>query len=255
MARDLLTVCLPPTPPGEVAAALDTVMARYSYDFEAQPGGPAWQGEWDSWHVYGGYDGDGFAVSPVHEADPRLIFDPALPSGTPRERTPSRWDGGPRELLDFAAARAPVAARAAERLRRWQEFAARHPAALTLETFVERARRDPAGYPLAQARADYFAQPLIAAADTSPEVCGLFPRFVDPLDHFRGGPGEFVRRESARVVPTNHLLTLDGRWVDGTVEDWGARLDGRTGDYYAFADDYLENLPGECLVIRLRFHF
>ncbi|MEU8927602.1 hypothetical protein AB0D10_42980 [Kitasatospora sp. NPDC048545] len=253
MARDLLTVCLPPTPPGGVTAAIAAAMAPYDYDFEEQPGGPAWQGEWDSWHVYGGHDGDGFPVSPADEADPRLIFEPTLPNGAVRQRTPSRWDGGPRALLDFDAARAPVAARAAEHWRAWQEFTEGFPPAVPFDVFAERARQDLAGYPVARARADYYGQPLITAANDSAEVCGLFPRLTDPLHHFRGTRAEFIRRETAQVVPTNHLLTLDGQWIDGTVEDWGRRI-GRSGDYHLFADAYLENLPGDCLVVRLRFH-
>ncbi|MER8182602.1 hypothetical protein [Kitasatospora sp. NPDC094015] len=254
MARDLLTVVLPPTPPGEVMAALDAAMAPFDYNFDEQPGGPAWQGKWDWWHVYGGYDGDGFRVTPEHEADPRLIFEPSMPTGTIRERTPLRWDGGPRGLLDFDAARAPVAERAAERRRAWDLFSAGYPPAVPFEDFIERARRDLTAYPVARAREDFLAQPLINAADAPGEACGLFPRMTDPLGHFRGSPEEFVQRETSRVVPTNYLLTLDGHWIDGTSDHWGSKL-GRTGDYHRFADDHLDNLAPDCLVVRMRFHF
>ncbi|MFJ9690663.1 hypothetical protein [Kitasatospora sp. NPDC101183] len=252
MSKGLLTVCLPPTPPDEVEAAIAAAMAPY--DYAEQTGGSAWQGEWDSWHIYGGYDGDGFLVSPANEADPRLIFHPTGPRGITRQRTPSRWDGGPRALLDFHAARAPVATRAAERWQEWHTFAARFPPALPFEDFIARARQDLVAYPVAQARDDYYEQPLIKEANESHEVCRLSPLLSDPIDYFGDDQAKFVRSETERVIPTNHLLLLDGRWIDGTLEDWGRDL-GESGDYHRFANEYLETLPGDCLVIRLSFHY
>ncbi len=253
MSKDLLTICLPPTPPSEVMAALDAAMAPFDYDNQ---GFEIWQGEWDSWHVYGGYDGDGFVVTSTNEADPRLIFNPSFPLGEPRERMPLRWDGGPRGLLDFAATRAPVAAAALENRLAWQRFAAGYPPATSLSEFMARAHRDPAAYPVDRARQDYFEQPVVQAVNASPETRELLPSSLDPVGYFGGSEEDFVQSVTLRVIPKNHLLTLDGHWIDGTSDHWGSKL-GLTGDYhqyYRFANDYLENLAPECLVVRARFH-
>uniref|UniRef100_UPI002F91316E hypothetical protein n=1 Tax=Streptomyces sp. NBC_01562 TaxID=2975879 RepID=UPI002F91316E len=82
----------------------------------------------------------------------------ASDSGTKINRFPDRrtrsneagcagtCDGGPRGLLDFGAARRPVAAEAARDFHAWHDFAARHPAVHPLEFFWEKHRGDPA-YP------------------------------------------------------------------------------------------------------------
>ncbi|MFI6151610.1 hypothetical protein ACIBCA_02810 [Kitasatospora sp. NPDC051170] len=84
--------------------------------------------------------------------------------------------------------------------------------------------------------------------------CGGGRAGTAAASHFRGSRAEFVRRETDLVIPTNYLLPLDGRWIDGTIDHWGRDL-GLSGDYHRFADEYLEALPGDCLVVRLRFHY
>ncbi|MBC3844498.1 hypothetical protein GXW82_43235 [Streptacidiphilus sp. 4-A2] len=67
-------------------------------------------GEWDWWHMS---SNDSLVALPPYDGDPRLLFEPSLPSGEVRPRGPLRCDGGPRGLLDFEGMRAAAAARAA----------------------------------------------------------------------------------------------------------------------------------------------
>ncbi|MFE4971298.1 hypothetical protein ACFRAR_04170 [Kitasatospora sp. NPDC056651] len=254
MSKEIVTVCLPPTPPEQVEQALAAAMAPFDYDLTPEPGGPGWQGEWDYWSIRGGFaDDEGFLVRPGHETDPRLIFEHTRPDGTARTQAPSTWDGGPRGLLDFDAARAPVTAKAAADWRTWQQFADAYPTGRPFAAFAERARHEPDTYPMERAREDFLAQPVIGAANTSATVCGTFPRYVDPIAYFHGTEEQFTRRRSAAVIPTPSLLTLDGRWINGDVRNWGEKH-GLTGDYYEFADQHLENLPDDCLVVRVWYH-
>ncbi|GAA1245146.1 hypothetical protein GCM10009665_39980 [Kitasatospora nipponensis] len=109
MTRDLITVCLPPSDPDEVSAALTAAMAPFEYD--GQPAGPGgeWQGEWDWWHVFGGDGENGLAVRPGCEDDRRLLRNPRWSDGSARPLRPARrCDGGPRGLLDLDADRSSV---------------------------------------------------------------------------------------------------------------------------------------------------
>jgi hypothetical protein len=104
-----VNVCLPPTPPQELRAALDAVMAPFDIHTPDDEWNP--DGQWDHWHIDAG-DRHRFAYRPGCDGDPRLISEPAYPSGAPRERLPLRCDGGPRGLLDFDATREAAVARA-----------------------------------------------------------------------------------------------------------------------------------------------
>lgn len=102
MSHFRVTVCLPPTPPQELRAALDAAMAPFAINTPDDESNP--DGQWDHWHIDAG-DECRFAYRPECDGDPRLIFGPTYPSGAPRERLPLHCDGGPRSLLDFDATR------------------------------------------------------------------------------------------------------------------------------------------------------
>ncbi|WP_329188421.1 hypothetical protein [Actinacidiphila glaucinigra] len=169
--------------PAAVAAAI----APYDRNSDIEP----YQGEWDHWHLGG--PGKEFTVLPGHEHDPRLIREPLTSRGEVRDWVPSLCDGGPRELLDFAAMRLHAATEAE---RRWRE------------------------------RDDFAAASL---------------KFDLPA---------FYRMEAKQAVPTEHLLTLDGVWTDGSVPS----RPGYGNEYLSFANAYLDSLAPDILVIRLRIH-
>lgn len=60
----------------------------------------------------------------------------------------------------------------------------------------------------------------------------------------------FYRMEAKQAVPTEHLLTLDGVWTDGSVPS----RPGYGNEYLSFANAYLDSLAPDILVIRLRIH-
>ncbi|MFF3875438.1 hypothetical protein [Streptomyces sp. NPDC001978] len=109
MTEFSVVVCLPPTAPGTVHAAVAAALAPY--DFNATPdGNPA--GEWDRWII----DRDPavevpFRVLPAHDGDPRLLTAARLPADDVRPLGPLECHGGPRGLLDFTGMRREAALR------------------------------------------------------------------------------------------------------------------------------------------------
>jgi hypothetical protein len=97
------TVCLPPTAPREIPAALAGVLAPYDHNLTDD-----WNpvGQWDRW-VIDGTAGHAFLTLPAHDGDRRLI----TASTVPRRKAaldplgPLECYGGPRGLLDFDAMR------------------------------------------------------------------------------------------------------------------------------------------------------
>ncbi|MCX5095014.1 hypothetical protein OOK36_40430 [Streptomyces sp. NBC_00365] len=53
MAKEEVTVCLPPCDKGEAHEAISAVMAPYDYNREDVPDDPEWTGEWDYWRIDG----------------------------------------------------------------------------------------------------------------------------------------------------------------------------------------------------------
>ncbi|MFF1744387.1 hypothetical protein [Streptomyces mirabilis] len=88
----------------------------------------------------------------------------------PRVFPPGTCDGGPRGLLDFDAARRPVAAEAARDFHDWYDFAAGHPAAHPLEFFWEKHQGDPA-CPPRRVHEEYLGQAVLKALhDERPDL-------------------------------------------------------------------------------------
>ena len=100
MSNELVTVCLPPVAGSDLHAALAAALAPFDRNGNYEP----YQGEWDQWRI--GRPGSEFMVVPGREDDPRLIRDRTPFRGEARDPDPRLCDGGPRELLDFAAMRA-----------------------------------------------------------------------------------------------------------------------------------------------------
>ncbi|MFJ9777860.1 hypothetical protein ACIRVF_42585 [Kitasatospora sp. NPDC101157] len=254
MTRDMLTVCLPPTDPADVPDALAAAMAPFWYDAEI-PSGGVWQGEWDWWHIFGGDGAAGLAVRAGYEADLRLARNPLWSDGSLRPSQPAeRCDGGPRGLLDLDRDRAPAADAAGADWDGWAAFSADFEPALSQRAMTESVPPGPdAGN---RAYAAFYEQPLIRAAAAwraGDLQAPWWTRVSDPVAHFTGGREQYVRRVASRVVPTNVLLTLDGEWLDGTLNalEPGALVGHR---YFDFADRYLDALAEDALMVRIRFH-
>jgi hypothetical protein len=261
-----LNVCLPPTAPEGIQAALDAVMAPFDFNLASTPEGNP-DGEWDWWRIDAG-DEDRFVVRPEYDGDPRLIHQPAGSGGQARERQALRCDGGPRALLDFDAARAAAVARARARWQAQQRDFARlvadHPPAHPLAAFLRRHLADPVGYPREQAVADHHAQPLVRALNRQ-SVWERYPSLglwvlgpeSDPITEFTRDLQPDLDTAAAWALAAAALLTLDGQWIEhdrpGPFTDV---LPDETASiaYARQSTAYLDALDPDCVIVRLLCH-
>lgn len=240
MARERVTVCLPPCDPGDVQDAISAAMAPYDYNREDVPDDPEWMGEWDYWQI----DGRGceLPVRAGYEDDPRIIRGALTISGTPRVFPPGTCDGGPRGLLDLGAARDPVAAEAARTFREWHEFASHYPPARPLNYFWEKHQAAPQALRGQRVHEDHDSQSVIKALHRErPELRDRVSSC--PVDYVGDDLEAFVERQAMDVLSTHALLTLDGEWT------YAGTLEGRR-----HFNTYLEQLPPEALVVRVLYH-
>jgi hypothetical protein len=260
------TVCLPPSPPDRVEAALAAALAPFDMN---QPAAGNLNGRWDRWYI--SPSDDRFAVKPGHDGDPRLIHQTTWPGGAPRLRLPLRCDGGPRALLDFEATPASAIASArhdwqAQR-QDWQRLAARHPPALPLTAFLARHDADPQGYTQAQAITDHHSQPLIRALNHRPasQYPESYPHLAiwvlgpdsDPISYYTRDPQADLDAAAAWAIVTYALLTTDGQWLDADHPGpFSHALPGEEPKtaYARHATAYLDELHGDCIIIRLLCH-
>ncbi|MEV6655332.1 hypothetical protein [Streptomyces sp. NPDC051219] len=263
MATDIVTVCLTPVDPEKVLESLTAALAPYDQNSDSDEGGFEWRGEWDWWHIFGG-DGDkGLPVLPNFDCDPRLIRVPVYRNGDRRKRFPLRCDGGPRRLLDFDADRSSVAARASDTWENLWSLSRKSEKATSLRAFFDRCIESPQ-YSAQQARSEYLLQPFVRAVSDSGILGGLavVQESQDPVSWLELGIEQFVRREVSRALPTGALVTVEGEWVDDSVDNSTAespiemvrRSNARNLEYMRFADEYLENLDGDVVVVRVLYH-
>ncbi|MFD5540384.1 hypothetical protein ACFWIJ_21840 [Streptomyces sp. NPDC127079] len=239
MAKERVTVCVPPCDPGDVVQAITAAMAPYDYNRDAGVGDPDIETWWDYWQIDGG--GIEFLVVPGHEDDPRLIRGARTLSGAPRDVPPSLCDGGPRALLDLDTPRARAAAQAREAFEAWQDFSAAYPPTRPSSHFWARHFADPENYPREQALEDYRIQPAVVALRNNPELRELVGG--DPAARLSGDLDALVRHAVDDVLPSNALLTLDGRW-----------LDIANADRRRYFNDYLDALPDDAYAVRVLYH-
>jgi hypothetical protein len=259
-----VSVCLPPTAPGMMRAALAAALTPFDMNRPEQ-GNP--HGHWDRWYIGAGDDRFRFAVKPQHDGDPLLIHQPAWPGGARRERLPLRCDGGPRALLDFGATRANAIAEArndwqAEQ-RDWQRLVAEHPPALPLTAFLSLHDADPSGYTREQATADHHRQPLIQAlnhgeGERFPNLAiWILDPNADPISYYTRDPQADFDLAAAWAIPTFALLTTDGQWIDADQPGPSGRTpagEDQSAAYARQATAYLDGLDDECVIVRLLCH-
>ncbi|WP_217555758.1 hypothetical protein [Streptomyces sp. GbtcB6] len=239
MAKERVTVCVPPCDPGDVVRAISAAMAPYDYNRDVGVGDPDVETWWDYWRIDGG--GFEFLVVPGYEDDPRLIRGAETLSGEPRNVPPSLCDGGPRALLDLETPRARAAAEALRTFEAWQEFASAYPPARAFGDFRARHLADPESYSQAQAVEDYRAQPVVAALLDNPELKDVVGG--NPIARLGGDLDTLVRHAMDAVLPSHALLTLDGRWLD-VANDERRR----------YFNDYLDVLPADAYAVRVLYH-
>ncbi|MFC4518296.1 hypothetical protein [Streptomyces ehimensis] len=254
MTKEIVTVCLPASPFGGWEEALKAAMEPFDMNRADPPGEGRPNGEWDWYHVYGGDGEIGLPVRPGHESDPRIVHNPVFSNGQPRAHRTMHCDGGPRRLLDFETVRSVKAAEAGRRWDAMSRFAAPYAPARPFGHFRRKFQENPEDYPWTQARADYLEQPLLQALTQAPPDSPILQERGGAADCIGTTRDEYVRREVSGVIPTNMLLTLDGVWIDGTLDPVHHPDLPRGEHYLLFADEYLMSLDGDTFVIRVRFH-
>jgi hypothetical protein len=239
VAKERVTVCVPPCAPEDVHRAIGAAMVPYDYNREPTPGEPEVETWWDYWRI----DGRGceFPVVPGREDDPRLLRGTETLSGEPRDVPPSLCDGGPRGLLDLESPRARAAARVRLAFEAWRDFASAYPPGWPWSHFRARHLADPEGYPQPQALEDYRTQPVIAAYLDRPDLEDLVGG--DPVARLGGDLDTLVRDAADDALPTHALLTLDGCWL--TMAGTERRR---------YFNDYVDALRADAYVVRVLYH-
>lgn len=241
----IVTVCLPPTKPRKLPGAITTAMAPYDVNLNDD-----WNpvGQWDWWVIYADPESPYLAL-PAHDGDRRLVTASTVPRGKTQLDAlgPLECYGGPRGLLDFDAMRRRSANRHDARLAAWEELTALHPPARPLSDFIARHEANPGGCSLADAKREHLAQPLVQ--EVAQRAVSGDPHFDmsfvlnDPVAYF-AQEHEAARQSSIQcAVPGSALVTLDGVWTD-------ADSDG----YWEQANNYLDSLRAEAVVVDLLCH-
>lgn len=239
MSKELLTVCIPQDASVDVPGAIGAAMAPYDYNRDPRTEFEAIDTWWDYWKI----DGRGceFMVLPGHEEDPRLIRGTETLSGQHRTVTLALCDGGPRALLDLDTPRAQAAGQERRAFEAWQAFSSAYPPSHPSDHFWAKHFADPEHYPVAQAIEDYRTQPVIAALGSHPELQDLIGG--DPVARYVHDIEYLVRDAADCAVATQALLTLDGQWLS---------IMGSEATRYF--NDYLDSLPADAFVVRVKYH-
>lgn len=261
MAHIRVTVCLPPDVRGDLEAAIGEALAPFEMYGEFVD-----RGMWDRWTIRGGSDGSGFSAGPGFEDDPRLIHDAPLHTGEPQPSLPGMCAGGPRGLLDFDGPRATAVSLAHATWDLWHRLAPEYPPVRPHSAFHRRHLADPEAYPGQQAHDDYRAQPLMGAFEVL-SIQGVPEQFRnalivdDPETVFAGDRAEFVQSVSYRAKSFHDLLTLDGWWIEDRDRPVHGACDPalcphkeQGAQYAADIDGYIEGLPAEAFLVRLKCH-
>jgi hypothetical protein len=252
MASETVTVCVR-SEAADIVESLGTVLAPFDINAITDLESFKLFGRWDSWIIFGGDGDEALRVKPGFDGDPRIVWNPQRGNGTPRMRFSLRCDGGPRGLLDFEAAEDAATGCAAEQWDQWATVTRDLPLPTPLTTLLEQSKLDPVGYPTERAYSDHASQ--LALLAWSREFWGSaevkYTEWTDPAWSFRGTRADYIRRAVIRAVPTSALLTLDGRWIDMTVEDGLTAQDS----YYEYASHHLNTLDDDTFVVRIRAHY
>lgn len=251
MSHTTVTVCLAPATVGEtdvdaagsdVQQRLAVVMAPHKMDE-----GVDWK--WDGWAIAAPAVSGGYRVRPEHVGDPLLVQHSAASAFDD-----GRCAGGPKFMLDLDADRHLEREAAARRWSQWQDLVDRSPRADPLRHFLD--RRGP-GYDLDQAHLDHARQPLVtlwlAGSGLAPGTVEL-SQGTDPVTVFGYDREDYLARCVSTAIPTGALLDLEGVWIDEeTFGDFGDHSSFER--YFLYADDYIERLAPDVVVVQVYIHY
>lgn len=219
MAGVWVTACLPGEAAGDIGGTLREALAPFYLDTDDNP---VDRGMWNAPHISGGSDGMGFAVTPGHIGDPRLIHDDPGYDASPRPSAPGVCAGEPRALLDFSQPNLARERAVAASWDLWHSLSALHTPAIPLAVFVDRRRNDPEAFP-----GDRWGDEMLT---------GSHP-------------------------PNTDVLTLDGWWLEGGIDAVHASCDPGTCPHdppkpavWQGSEAYVADLPGDTILVRLHCH-
>jgi hypothetical protein len=210
------------------------------------------QSKWDGYSVGGRWSGY-FVHRADSDRDRRLVTGEKSWANEGKPRELFHCDGGPRELLDFAAQRDAAGIRAAEQYDKWAALTEGLPEGQSWMSFLERYEAAPDAYPIDRARDDYHAQPAYRAASASED----FRWFDDVIGYFAHSRDEHIAAARNSAVPGYALLALDGTWVGPGEMGWfGMSSDTESSRalYHEQANAYLDTLPGDAIIVAVDCH-
>jgi hypothetical protein len=239
MAREVLTVCLPPVERVSVRQAVGEAIDAYDRNGEREAVSP---GEWDAWWI--GAAGREYWIRRGMEDDPRLI----------RECEPTReeqiyvvpWNrcsGGPLKLLDIEGQRSHAVATADELWQAWTEFSAAFPPADTLEDLIA---QEPGATLLHAGPAwhRYAAQPVMRAVLDDPALLARFGQRA--VGDFAVGRDAFLRRAACGSVTQDALLTLNGEWI--------APVSPQDHEFAETVNRYIDTVAPDTVLVNITYH-
>ncbi len=265
-----------------ISALLDPFNENLEVEQHTEDGETWWRNpnaKWDWWMVGGRWSGDLRLRRGARRGD----YLRGERSWT-NENEPIDWgtcDGGRIRALDLAAMRTSAATKAVED---WNEYAVvvdGTPQHLPWQVFTDRvdaqadqnrhhefldravkeleaadAAWQASGYTLDKARADYVAQPRIAALRAHPAYQNFL--FTWPEDIFEHRDrDECAQFAGAKAVPGYALLTDDGRWIEpGRMGWWGrsTETDASMDTYLAEANAYIDGLSPQMWLANVDCH-
>jgi hypothetical protein len=211
------------------------------------------EAELDGWRIGGRWSQH---FKPRHSGDQGLIHGDAGFGGgvTADAESPfAGWvAGGRKSALDIEGTRDAAGVRAARLWDRFDGQRKQHAPALGWSSFLARSIAEPDAYPITQARADYHAQPLVAALAVDQQF--LAPC---PIDGYGIGRAACIQQERDRAIPGYALLTMDGEWVKpGNIGRFGTTSadDGSMAVYRDRVNAYVDGLPDDAWLIVAECH-
>jgi hypothetical protein len=206
---------------------------------------------WDWWTIGGRWTG-WFRVCPEYIGHGDVIN--GEPGLLTEANTDEDWcDGGPKRVLDFKRTRDWRQVDEALLYSKFHKLIDGTPEAALWSSFIARHDADKDDYSIEQARREYHAQPRVQAlkgTDFDWDTSESLERFQRPRE-------EVLARAAARAVPGYATLTLDGQWKEPGQMGWfdmSTDTPESQDAYYAWANEYVDSLDEEIVLVLVDVH-
>lgn len=209
--------------------------------------------KWD-WYQVGGRWNKYFPYRAEAIMDDRLINGARSWASAPEDPNKAFWcDGGPLELLDLEFMRDTKEREAVEQWDRFHAIADQYPDAKPWSHFVALIKSSE-NYTIDDAREHYRQQPAVQALQGVKEFQFWFGGLFEAFSQSRE---EHARLARDGAVVGYALLTLEGEWVQPGEMGWfgiSNDTDESRGEYNKKANEYIESLPGDTVLVCVDCH-